>query len=306
MSVEFQEYKGKRKKFSTRHKFPLIRLLLVAAAAFLVYWSGLIRTIVDALPLPGNEEVVVEDNWESRCQSFGGTPFSLENNLAQCSWILNDSSLVQNLPNSFLRYVASLRQSNVSKLHWVASAEDFSTARFVLHEDGNPYVYLHIMGKDSNYVWISKNTECRFPGICPLLPMESSALPITDGFDFKDQESLLAMDVFSGIGEAPIQSVLPGIVISTGKDSLGYFVEIDHGFNVTSKTSGIGFPKDNLSVGDSVKAGVAIGRLSPQDSSAFYLTVRQNGLFVRWSDFYAAAHPVPQETILQFEKSLGF
>lgn len=306
MSVEFQEYKGKRKNIKTRHKFPLIRLLLVAAAAFAVYWSGLLRTIVDALPLPGNEEVVVVDNWENRCRTYSGTPFALENGLAQCSWILNDSSLVQNLPNTFLRYVASLRKSEVSKLHWVAPIEDFANARFVLHEDGNPFVYLHMMTKDSSYVWISKNTGCRFPGICPLLPMESSALPISDGFDFEGQESLLAMDAFSGIGEAPIQSVLPGIVIASGKDSLGYFVEIDHGFNVTSKTSGIGFPKENLFVGDSIKAGANIGRLSPQDSSAFYLTVRQNGLFVRWSDFYAAAHPVPQDQIGEFEKSLGF
>ncbi|MCF0221216.1 MAG: M23 family metallopeptidase [Fibrobacter sp.] len=306
MSVEFQEYKVRRKKNNTTHKFPLIRLLLVSAAAFLVYWTGLVHAVVNALPLPGNDDPVVVDNWENRCHNYGGTPFALENGLVQCSWLLTDSTQVQNLPDSFLRYIASLRKSKASKLHWVASAEDFSNARFILHEDEKPYVYLRIMGRDSSYVWISKDTGCRFPGICPLLPMESSALPISDGFDFEGQESLLAMDVFSGIGEAPIQSVLPGIVLATGKDSLGYFVEIDHGFNVTSRTSGIGFMKEQLAAGDSIKAGSDIGRLSPQDSSAFYLTVRQNGLFVRWSDFYAAAHPIPQERVSEFEKSLGF
>ncbi|MCQ2108291.1 MAG: M23 family metallopeptidase [Fibrobacter sp.] len=306
MSVEFQEYKGRRKKIKTQHKFPLIRLLLVAVAAFLAYWSGLAQKIADALPLPGNEEVVVVDNWESRCKSHGGTPFALEHGLAQCSWILNDSTFVERLPNTFLRYVASLRHSETSKLHWVAPIEDFSNARFVLHEDENKYEYLHLMTKDSSYVWVSKKTGCRFPGICPQLPMEWSALPISDGFDFEGQESLIAMDVFRGIGEAPIQPILPGIILSMGKDSLGYFMEIDHGFNVTSKTSGMGFLKENLMVGDSIKAGTTIGRLSPQDSSAFFLTVRQNGLFVRWNDFYAAAHPVQQNVVAEFEKSLGF
>ena len=145
MSVEFQEYKGRRKKIKTQHKFPLIRLLLVAVAAFLAYWSGLAQKIADALPLPGNEEVVVVDNWESRCKSHGGTPFALEHGLAQCSWILNDSTVVERLPNTFLRYVASLRHSETSKLHWVAPIEDFPNARFVLHEDENKYEYLHLM-----------------------------------------------------------------------------------------------------------------------------------------------------------------
>lgn len=305
MSVEFQEYKGRRKKIKTQHKFPLIRLVLLAVAAFLAYWSGLAQKIADALPLPGNEEVVVVDNWESRCKDHGGTPFALEKGLAQCSWILNDSSFVERLPNTFLRYVASLRKSESSKLHWVAPVEDFANARFVLHEDEKAYEYLHMMTKDSSYVWVSKATGCRFPGICPQLPMEWSALPISDGFDFEGQESLISMDVFRGIGEAPIQPILPGIILSMGKDSSGYFVEIDHGFNVTSKTSGMGFLKENLMVGDSIKAGTAIGRLSPQDSSAFYLTVRQNGLFIRWDDFYAAAHPVQQNVVAEFEKSLG-
>lgn len=304
MSVDFQEYKGRRKKINNRHKFPLFRLLIVALAAFLVYWSGITKKIADALPLPGNEEKVV-DNWESRCLSHGGTPFELKQNLAQCSWIINDSTLVENLPNAFLRYVSSLRKSPVSKLHWVAPVSDFANAVIVRHEDGEVHEYLHLMAKDSSYVWMSFSSGCRFPGVCPQLPMEWSALPISDGFDFEGQESLIAMDEFRGIGEAPIQPILPGIVLATGKDETGYFVEIDHGFNVTSKTSGMGSVMDSLAVGDSVKAGSAIGRLSPQDSSSFFLTVRQNGLFIRWDDFYAAAHPLDMEDLMAFEKSLG-
>ncbi len=306
MAVDFQEYKGKRKKINTQHKFPLLRLLFVALAAFFAYWSGLVQIIANALPLPGNEEPVVEDNWENSCRVYGGTPFALENNLGQCSWVLNDSVHVQNLPNAFLRYVASLRRSGASKLHWVAPQENFSEAKFVLHEDDASYMYLRMVNKDSSFVWISKKTGCRFPGICPQQPMEWSALSISDDFDFEGQESLLTMDVFRGIGEAPIHPILPGIVISTGKDTLGYFVEVDHGFNVTSKTSGMGSLNENIAIGDSVKQNSSIGKLSPQDSSSFFLSVRQNGLFVRWNDFYATAHPVGAKTVESFEKSLGF
>lgn len=305
MSSDFQEYKGRRKKIRNQHKFPLFRLLFVALASFLTYWSGVIHKIADALPLPGNEEEVVEDNWENRCKNYGGTFFALENNLAQCSWILNDSTFTQSLPSSFLRYVASLRRSEVSKLHLISSLEDFNDARLVLHEDGERYEYLRVVAKDSSHVWVSKKTGCRYPGICPQLPLVWSALPIADGFDFEGQESLIAMDVFYGIGEAPIQPILPGIVLAMGKEESGFFVEIDHGFNVTSKTSGMGFISETLAVGDSIKADAVLGRLSPQDSSTFFLAVRQNGHFVRWDDFYAAAHPVQKDALLDFEKSLG-
>lgn len=306
MPIEFQEYKGKKKRVISRHKFPLLRLIFVAVAAFFVYWSGLVTTIANALPLPGNEETEDMENWENICKSYGGTPFALEKGLAQCSWIINDSTLSLSLPNPFLRYVASLRSGAASKLHWVAPADDFSNARLVLHEDGNVYEYLHLANKDSNYVWVSKNSGCRFPGVCPQLPMQWSALTITDDFDFEGHESLLAMDVFRGIGEAPILPVLPGKVLDMGKDSLGYFVEIDHGYNVTSRTSGMGALNDSLSVGSLVLADASVGRLNPQDSSIFFLTVRQNGLFIRWKDFYAAAHPVDAKDMATFEKSLGF
>ena len=305
MPVDFQEYKGKRKPLNTTHKFPLIRLLSVAVAAFLAYWSGLASTIADALPLPGNEEEDVVETWDYRCKAFGGKPFELQQGLAQCSWVVDDS-VSWRLPNSFLRYVASLRKTPKSKLHWVAPVKDFRKPVLVLHQDSVAEVYFHYMKEDSSFVWVSKNTGCRFPGVCPSLPLSWSALPITDGFDFEGQELLLATDVFLGIGEAPIYPVLDGRVLEMGRDSSGYFVEIDHGYNVTSKTSGMGALSDSLAVGDSVNKKSVLGRLAPKDSAAFFLTVRQNGQFVRWSDFYASTHPIVPDSIVAFEKHIGF
>ena len=305
MPFEVQEYKRKR-PYNPQHKFPLIRLLLLAMAAFFAYWSGLTSKIADALPLPGNAEETPVETWETLCKQYKGTPFELPHGMAQCSWIMDDSVPLVRLPNPFLRYVASLRKSEKSKLHWVAPVENFREAILVMHEDSTSSVYLRYMNEDSTHYWISKNTGCKFPGVCPQLPLEWSALPISDGFDFEGQESLLAMDVFYGIGEAPIYPVLPGRILEIGHDTLGFFVELDHGYNVASKTSGMGVLGDSLSVGDSVGVNSILGRLLPKDSAMFFISVRLNGQFVRWTEFYSLTHPVLPDSLLSFEKSIGF
>ena len=306
MSVDFQEYRGKRKPINNKHKFPLIRLLLLALAAFLAYWSGLASKIADALPLSLGDEEKPVDTWDAHCKAFGGTPFVQKQGFAQCSWILDDSVRVSSLPNPFLRYVASLRRTPKSRLHWLAPVENFRKPVFVMHEDSSVAVYLRCMKSDSSEVWISKNTGCRFPGVCPRMPLAWSALSITESFDFEGQESLLAMDVFQGIGEAPVYPVLSGKILEKGHDSSGYFVEIDHGYNVESKMSGMGSLNDSLSVGDMVDDSTVLGRLFPRDSAMIFLTVRQNGQFVRWSEFYASTHPIAPDSIESFEKSIGF
>ncbi|SHL18686.1 M23 family metallopeptidase [Fibrobacter sp. UWEL] len=308
MAVEFKEYKGKRKPINPQHKFPLLRLLIVAIAAFAVYWSGLPTKIANALPLPGNEPEVVVETWDSRCVATGGTPTAVNDSLGQCHWLLQDpDSLI--LPDPFLRYLSSIRKVQSPEIFWVAKVKDFSNPLVVLFQDAQREYFYHVMKQDSSYVWIRKGNSpsdgCRFPGVCPHMPLEWSALAITEGFDFEGQESLIAMDVFRGAGEAPIYAVLPGRVLDLGKDSLGYFVELDHGNNISSKTSGMGLGNDSLKVGDVVKVDMPIGRLAPMDSSVFYLSVRENGHFVRWKDFYAEAYPFTDKEIAAFEGALS-
>lgn len=298
MAVEFQEYRGKRKPINPQHKFPLLRLLLLAVAAFVVYWSGIPSKIANALPLPGNEPEVVVETWDSRCVAVGGEALAVNDSLGQCSWQLgeNDSLL---LPDPFLRYLSSLRKVASPKLYWYARMDDFGSPLVVVFDNGSRENYYRMMKQDSSFVWIG-DKGCRFPGVCPHMPLEWSALTITEGFDFEGQESLIAKDVFRGVGEAPIHAVLPGRVLDLGKDSLGYFVEIDHGNNISSRTSGMGLPADSLKVGDSVKVDVPVGRLAPMDSSEFYLDLRENGRFVRWKDFYAEAYPFSSDEIASF------
>lgn len=322
MAVEFQEYKGKRKPINPQHKFPLLRLLLVALAAFLVYWSGLTSKIANALPLPGNEPEIVEETWESRCVATDGMGRNLSDSLAECSWGLSESnqdSLL--LPDPFLRYLASLRKVSYAQIFWIAPVSDFSNPFLVSYQNDYGFNYYRVRKADSSYVWIrkailsdvkhsdeelqkhaqwAKDDGCRFPGVCPHMPLEWSALPITEGFDFEGQESLIAADVFRGIGEAPVYAILPGKVQDLGKDSLGYFVDIDHGNNITSRTSGLGLRNESLSQGDSIRIDVPIGRLAPLDSAVFYLSVRESGRFVRWKDFYQEAYPASDKEIRTF------
>ena len=304
MAVEFSEFQGKKKRKRAQNKFPLVRIILVFSLIIAAYTNGWFRKIVDMLPLPGNEEppAPVVEEWIAGCTSYDGTPFELKDDYAQCSWVVNDSL---ELPNSFLRYLKS-QSSNGAKIHWVASKKDFGDALLAVLEDSTRNVYLHMTREDSSKVWISSKTGCLFPGPCPHVPLGWSALSILDNFDFEGLEKLLSADVFTGLGEAPIYPVLPGIVLEAGRDSLGMFVELNHGNGITSRMSGIGSWKMAPTVGRMLGVKDAVGRLSPQDSSSFFLTVRQNGLFVRWKEFYKSTHPVDSAQIAIFKKHLPF
>ena len=306
MPVEFSEYRCKRKYKSEAHKFPLLRLIILGAVLFFAYYLGFFSKVAEILPLPGNENLPQQPSWKVFCQEYSGRSFELENGLGQCSWYVRDSMAV--LPNSFLRYVASLRRGKVSVIHWVAPTDDFSRALFVLHEDSTSHVYLHVPLSDSSLVWIDEASGCRFPGLCPHQPLGWSSLVIPEDFDFSGQEALLATDEIRGLGEAPVYPVLPGKVLASGKDSTGYFVVIDHGDNITSRMSGMfRYERDSVSLnpGDSVGTSIQVGRLAPRDSSAVHLTMRRNGHFVRWNEFYGESHPVDSLKISKFKEQIG-
>ena len=242
MAVEFSEYQGKRKRKREHRRFPLIRIIIVFALIIAAYTNGWFRMLVDKLPLPGNEEPVapVVEDWIAGCTAYDGTPFELKDGFAQCSWIVTDSLA---LPNTFLRYVKNL-SGDGAKIHWVASKKDFGDALLVVQEDSTRNVFLHMTREDSSKVWISSKTGCLFPGPCPHVPLGWSALSIVDNFDFEGQEALISADVFSGLGEAPVYPVLPGIVLEAGRDSLGMFVEGEwFGHDGALKTAALLNPK---------------------------------------------------------------
>jgi hypothetical protein len=276
-----------------------VRILLFCVAVVLFVRLGFAEKVVQLLP---GSTVVEASDWKSRCETMRGKAFELKNGLGQCSWVVSDS--VFYLPNDFLRYIASQTNSMHPKLHWVAPRDRFSEAVLVQVEDSLVRTFIHVRGQDSLYYWVDIADGCRYPGLCPRQPLDWSALTITGDFDFEGQESLLAMDAMLGIGEAPIHPILPGIVLSSGKDSLGQFVVLDHGNNVTSRMSGMYpvNPADTLPFleGEYLDMNSIVGRLAPRDSATFYLTVRHNGFFVRWADLYSQTHPLDSAEIAKF------
>lgn len=266
---------------------------------------GLFRKIVDALPLKMNKPVEIVMTWETLCDSSGGVYAELKKGLHECAWNIGDSTT--KLPTPMLRYVVSMRNTGASRIRWISNSEEFTEGLLVrLEGDSMSHNYLQVVKNDSARYWIDEATGCLFPGLCPQRPLGWAAVPISVNFDFEGQDSLLAKDAFCGEGESPVYPVLSGVVLEVGKDASGYFVEIDHGANVTTRTSGMGFWSTPLSVGDSVYVGVPMGRLMPQDSATFFLTVRRNALFVRWNDFYGSTHPVDSASIAIFKKRIGF
>ena len=225
-----------------------------------------------------NKPAEVVETWETRCDSSGGVFAELKKGYHECVWNIGDTAT--KLPTPMLRYVASMRNTGASRIRWVSGSEDFLDGVLVrLEGDSMVHNYLQVVKNDSVRYWIDEATGCLFPGLCPRRPLGWAA---------------------------PVYPVLSGVVLDVGKDSFGYFVEIDHGDNVTTRTSGLGFWSTPLSVGDSVYADVPVGRLMPQDSAMFFLTVRRNGLFMRWNDFYGYTHPVDSSSIAIFKKRIGF
>lgn len=305
MAVEFSEYRGKRKRSFHKRRIPLLRILFLVALVSVAFALGLFRKIADAVVMRLNKPAPVVLTWETMCDSAGGTYAELAKGFRECSWNIGDSAA--DYPTPMLRYIASMRNTGASRIRWVAAADDFTGGMLVrLEGDSMSHNFLHVVKNDSVRYWIDEETGCLFPGLCPRRPLGWAAVPISVNFDFEGQDSLLTKDVFCGESESPVYPVLSGVVLDVGKDSFGYFVEIDHGDNVTTRTSGMGFWSTPLSVGDSVYADAPVGRLMPQDSAMFFLTVRRNGLFVRWNDFYGYTHPVDSASIAIFKKRNGF
>jgi hypothetical protein len=305
MAVEFSEYRGKRKRSFRKRRFPLLRILLLVSLVSGAAALGLFQKVAEAISSRVNKPAAVVMTWETLCDSSGGVYAELKKGLHECVWNIGDTAV--KLPTPMLRYVASMRNTGASRIRWVSKSENFTEGLLVkLEGDSMSHRYMQVVKNDSVRYWIDEENGCLFPGLCPRRPLGWAAVPISVNFDFEGQDSLLTKDVFCGESESPVYPVLSGVVLDVGRDSFGYFVEIDHGDNVMTRTSGLGFWSTPLSVGDSVYADVPVGRLMPQDSAMFFLTVRRNGLFVRWNDFYGYTHPVDSASIAIFKKRNGF
>jgi len=157
----------------------------------------------------------------------------------------------------------------------------------------------------TNYRYFDSQTQCVWLEDCPVDPLQGGAVPIGADFDFAGRKHLLTHDLFLGIGEAPVVSVLSGrvrkITLDSGK-SLS--IEVAHGNNQLSRMSGLASLAEGIHVGSVVEQGQALGRLSARDTAQVIFQFVRNGNFVRWDDFQRESRPVPPEAITTFQASL--
>lgn len=296
--MEFREYKSSKKKRTGHRRFPVIRIIFIVACVSFLYARGYVDRLVQKVSQISSQpqqNVSAEEtalSWNRWCAVHGGTSFTLKAGMGQCSWRLRGKSdTLLNFP--LLRYYVENESSHFPKnVHWLAPISDFRNPVLLGVQSGTQLHWISRMrGADSSFVWVNAR-GCRFPGVCPGNPLAGGALPIPDDFDFEGRESLLMKDLFLGLQNSPVISVLPGRVISVSKNSNGYVVELDHGGNLLTRSSGLASVAQGIVPGASVKGFSTLGRLAAVDSASLYFEVIRNGKFVRWKDFYAETHAV--------------
>lgn len=310
-----------------RRKIPLLRIGLLGLGIWFLYhqftvgwlarfWEKAAQT-PETIEQPRPLSPSIQDStWNGWCRNHGGQGFQLAGNLIQCSWSYASRDLLLNALQSEnktitnrLYYAADrLLLHFPVQLHWVARAEAFHTPIVLDMQSSGKSIRLIDVPTDSsgNSRWIDATTACAFPGPCPHDPLEGGAIPIPADFDFAGREYLLSRDQFRGIGESPVFPVLPGRVLSITKDVQGFSVELDHGDNLYSRSSGLASIYNGVAIHTRLGTETPIGRLSAQDTATFHLEILRNGKFVRWQDFWRESHPVPSELFATFRSTLGY
>jgi len=139
--------------------------------------------------------------------------------------------------------------------------------------------------REENAVWRDNNTGCKFPGICPVMPLKGSAIPQKFAKEDYHAERIFR-NKFSAIGEAPVNAILSGKILKIEQDSL-FSVTIYHGENLQSKTSGLSFLSDYAYTGGIVSQDQTIGFLPPKDTAFIFVEITRNGKYEPWEKFYS-------------------
>jgi len=140
------------------------------------------------------------------------------------------------------------------------------------------------IARDRNSGWRDRKSGCKFPGPCPVMPLKGSVIP--QDFAWENNNSgRIFRNKFSATGKAPVNSILPGKILSVEQDSL-FSVTIYHGENIYSKTSGLKRLSDYAYAGGMVSTDLALGFLPPLDTAFIFVEIIRNGKYEAWEKFY--------------------
>jgi hypothetical protein len=136
--------------------------------------------------------------------------------------------------------------------------------------------------KNKDSVWRDKKSGCKFPALCPVMPLKGSAIPQKFAKEDYNAERIFR-NKFSAIGEAPVNAILPGKILNVERDSL-FSITIYHGENIYSKTSGL--YNINKQIGNIVSPDSVLGSLPPNDTAFIFVEITRNGKYELWDRFY--------------------
>ncbi len=283
-------------------RIPLVRLIGIVFFIWQAFlhrnwildkWESL--SIKEATPI----EVLPRS---SQLDHFGGKSFVLVGGQLQESWWMQDEKALQSILQLYetpqLQEVLSLFLNQVDlpgRLDLIFPNSQENQLPILMQWHGKLVsqlvIRLQLDPQSSLMRYFDASTQCVWGEPCFQAPLAGAALPIGKEFDFGGREFLLDHDLFLGIGEAPVQSVMEGRIhsIDTG-DGLATIV-MDHPGNFISRYSGIASLEKNVQVGAQIHRGDALGRLSARDTAELKFQLLRDGIFVRWQEWEKEVKP---------------
>jgi len=108
--------------------------------------------------------------------------------------------------------------------------------------------------KNKNSVWRNKKNGCRFPGHCPIMPLNGSAA----------------------------HAILPGKILKIEQEDSLFSISIYHGENIYSKTSGLRNINNEVQIGNIVSPDSILGI----PTGKTFIEITRNGKYETWENFY--------------------
>lgn len=298
-------------------KFPVLRIVVglcllwfgwnywqnqkEAKASIALQNNTKVSSITESKSAPSKlpQEIKLRNGWRQISFLLGDTGNSLE---------LTGNQAFDNPAQNWAKTLYGLGQKGGELAMVIDSLANPQLIRWSKAEKTLMVVAVAKQGKGSHFpLWLEWNSGCRFPGPCPINPLEGAALMAgEEQFDFNEREDLLHQDEFRGLGESPVVAILDGIVEDLGPEPGGKWkVSLYHGANLWGIYSGLAVLSSGLHKGLHLSQGQMLGRLAPVDSSGFRLALRRHGKFLRWNDFQKEVRPMNDQAFSTFLANLG-
>lgn len=292
------QYDYKQRNSSSKSKFPLIRIVLFGGLCFLVF-KLFFAPAGESPEGEVKEKEAKEEKLEHASQNVKDSlhfrRFTLESGRVQVSLMVDPSGVLPPEADSLdatAQYILNSERilgkagQYPFRLDFFYPKTDSNAVEpmaFRIQKRGRTVMYRALELPNGYIRWVN-SLRCQWNVPCPGSPLEGASIPLPDTFDFQGKEQLLNGDLFLGLGESPVKSILDGKILSVS-DTGAPTVQVYHGRNISAVYQGDLQLNSKLSPGMNIQKGFPLARLIPKDSSALYIQVYENGKFKRFDQF---------------------